>query len=331
MSDLARRSALYTLRARRSHRPGLAARLLPFGALMALLLIPGSLGADSPTRTPTGLSHYGVLLQTGTYDASTPHPTVPGCFGGVCDGLYFQAEVMGRTPAEIVAQEAAAKTYFLTRFGLDADDPALVGRTFFFPFMIDPRGEYRLYTLSGESVPPEGWVVFDGGYSLLVTDPDGLTLGGAHPGLHIPAGSFIVYGDYKIQKTKANGKPDGEIVLHYQSPGPVILDHEGSHLIRCAIQHDEWGEGLAQGSYNATILPDGRFQPTLRNVFTFPAPSGFGGGKPRRLRSAASSQPGTRASSRSRMPVGSNRVSTSRRAWARKRARSSRYSSTAER
>ncbi len=220
---------------------------------------------------PDGFGTVALLMANGALDPSAPHPSIPGCSQGVCDGDYYQEVILGRSPAEIADQEAAAKAFYLQRFGLDTDDPANAGRLFFGKFMFDPRINYRLYALSGVRVPTAGWQVWDGGWNVFVLDPDGFTLGGEHAGIHVPAGAIFVYGDYKVEVTGPHGQPGEPILLHYQAEAPMISDVYGGTAIRCQMIHPEWGEGgVGQGIFQPTLLPDGRLQFHIRNTLSFP-------------------------------------------------------------
>jgi hypothetical protein len=227
----------------------------------------------STLAAPEGFETVALLIANGAFDPNTPHPSIPGCFQVVCDGDYYQEVILGRTPLEIAEQETAAKAFYLQRFGLDTDDPANAGRLFFGKFMFDPRINYRLYALSGTRVPTSGWQVWDGGWNVLVLDPDGFDLGGEHAGIHVPAGSIFVYGDYKIDVTGPNGQPAEPILLHYQAEAPMIPDVYGGTVIRCQMIHPAWGEGgVGQGMFQPALLPDGRVQFQLRNTLSFPGP-----------------------------------------------------------
>jgi hypothetical protein len=247
--------------------------LLVLFALIALepLSAQGQGPQSSFLATPDGLGTMAVLVADGAFDPLTPHPTVPGCFAAVCDGDYYQEVILGRSAAEIAAQEAAAKAFFLQRFGLDVDDPANAGRLFLSKFMFDPRIHYRLYALSGTRVPSEGWQVWDGGWSVFVIDPAGFTLGGEHAGIPVPAGTIFVFGDYRIDVTGPQGQPREPIVVHYQAHAPMIPDVYGSSIIRCRMIHEPWGgDGQGLGMFQPVPLAGGQVQFNLRNTMTFP-------------------------------------------------------------
>lgn len=125
----------------------------------------------------------------------------------------------GRSDAEIEQDRANAIEFFQQRFGIDVVDNENV---MFTSFTFDPRNEYRAYVVAGRDVPPEGWVVRDGGWSVAVTNPDGLTLGGEYEGVQVPQGSMMVFGDYNIDVPG-----EDPIIIHYQSGGPIIPTDQG--------------------------------------------------------------------------------------------------------
>lgn len=244
-------------------------------SILVTLLFTTALFGASPAITekhpaPEGFDRFAVYMAAGRFDPASPHPEVPGCFMTFCDGYYFQERVMNWDPAEIAAADAAAADFFQQRFGLDVETLAAEGRIAYRSFFFDPRTEYRLYHLAGARVPPEGWLVRDGGYLVTVLDPAGIELGGERAGEHAPSGSFLAFGHYNVQTTLPNGKPREEIVIRYQSVTPVAPLADGSVHFRCELIHPDWGSGLAQGVMANVVLPDGRLQLNIRNVLTFP-------------------------------------------------------------
>lgn len=238
-------------------------------ALLAACRLASPAVAAPPTATPTPFDEYLVLMQTGVFDFNAPHPTLPGCFQTFCDGQFFHEVIMGRSPAEILTEEEAARDFFRSRFGADVDDPANAGRLFMTSFMMDPRVLYRVYTWGGRNAPPQGWEVRDGGIFVTVTDPAGFLLGGDFAGLHVPVGTLLFFGNYNFLVTHPNGKPREELVLRYRSVAPVVPNPDGL-MIQCELEHPDWGLGLAQVFYTTVPRNDGRTRVNLRNVMTFP-------------------------------------------------------------
>lgn len=238
-------------------------KYLASGVILVMLITAlGIVMANTPVRTPDGFDKFVVFMAAGQYD-----PSVPPAEENLA--MWFHKEIMGRTDLGIDQQKLDAKGYFSTQFGIDVSVEDLI------LFGVDPRNEYRAYIISGMDVPSEGWVVRDGGIMhMLMTDT---TLYGAYGGLSgipVPAGSFIVYGDYNIDMTgpgKSGKHPSyvEPIIIHYQSAEPILpTDIHGGITFRCTVIAP-WGEGIAQGtSYPQTV--DGFTLANIRNVHTYP-------------------------------------------------------------
>lgn len=213
---------------------------------------------------PTGFDDYAVFMATGTIPF-TPHPNsqITGCGVSIfCNGGYFHQQIMGRNLAEIAIEKQRAKDYFYSRFGVDTDVLVSEGRVLFSSFFLDPRGEYRAYTVAGRKVHADGWVVRDGGFVLTVIDPAGVEISGEFAGqnLIIPADGLLVFGSYNIQATNKKGKPKDEIVFDYRSEMPMIANAWGELVVNCQISTDHFsGEllgGKAQGMGTVTLSSD---------------------------------------------------------------------------
>lgn len=95
--------------------------------------------------------------------------------------------------------------------------------------------------------------------------------GGA--GKFVPAGSFLVYGDYNIDVTgpgKSGKHPSyvKPIIIHYQSAEPIVPDPINEvTTFRCTLI-GPWGEGIAQG-ISKPLMVDGKRQANIRNILTF--------------------------------------------------------------
>ncbi len=236
---------------------------LLFLVLLAALGL-GAVAADWPHNPPP--DNFGfqlVYMQDGVYD-----PSVPPAEGDLAE--WFHKEVMGRSDAEIEAERAAAEAYFEQQFG------ETLGEVF--AFGVDPRDEYRAYSITGMRVPPEGWVVRDGGFRLDIQDDGsgGETLHGEYGGEEgkwVPAGSLVVFGEYNIDVKKPNGKEDpNDIIIHYESAEPIIPTEDGL-FFRCHLSSDSFddhGGGLAQGVSAAQTTADGLKVANVRNILTFP-------------------------------------------------------------
>jgi hypothetical protein len=261
--------------------------LAPF--ILAILLIAGAGVAYAATSasTPGGFDKVVVFMAAGQYD-----PAVPPAEGDLA--MWFHKDIMERTDEDITMTKEEATAYFNETFGLNSTnspEPTAYG--------VDPRNDDRAYIISGMAVPPEGWVVRDGGFMVNLTEETTLygTWGGEE-GKTVPAGSLFVYGDYNIDVSSMdnvspdNESPDNEspdnvsptmtptpaepIIIHYQSAEPIVPDmvNNGTTFRCTAIA--PWGEGIAQGiSYPQTVTDNmtgiNMTQANIRNVQTYPA------------------------------------------------------------
>ena len=151
-------------------------------------------------------------------------------------------------------------------------------------FTFNPAHNYRAYSISGEAVPSEGWVVRDGGFSATVVAAGGVTLGGQFRGVHVPKGTSFAFGDYNILVSEPDDDRQGddrqrEIILHYRSGDPIFADQFGVSAFRCGLVNSETDLGLTESSWAGMAqgvvrppqnLPDGRVKVSIRNVLTFP-------------------------------------------------------------
>jgi hypothetical protein len=130
----------------------------------------------------------------------------------------------------------------------------------------NPGANYRASTISGETVPTEGWMVRDGGWIVALT-ADMMLRGeyGGAAGTHVPAGAIVVFGDYsiKVQRARSQAPPHATeaIVIHYESGFAISLNADGVMTFQRALEHPEWGAGWARG------VVEGK---TIRNVLSFP-------------------------------------------------------------
>ncbi|MEM7353787.1 MAG: hypothetical protein AAF657_23510 [Acidobacteriota bacterium] len=243
---------------------------------IALLVLPlwlvgaSTAQARSPFGAPDGFGQLAIYMANGAFDLNAPHPQVPGCFQSLCDPSYFHEVIMGWTPTEVQAEEAAAKAFFAQRFGVDVESLVAEGRLHFRGAYADPRLGYRLFHLSGQKVQGTGWEVHDGAYLAIVTDPAGLELGGEFDGVHVPAGAYLAFGLYNIHKTLPSGQPAGEILIRFKSLTPIVANADGTVMFRCELEHADWGPGLAQATLWSELLVDGRTQYSIRSILTFP-------------------------------------------------------------
>ncbi len=231
---------------------------------LMLSTLSAQAGPAQSSQTPLGLDFFAVFMATGTIPfAPHPNPQIAGCGVSIfCDGDYFHQMIMGRDAAATAAEAQRAKDYFLTRFGVDVDDLVAQGRMSFDDFFLDPRGEYRAYTIAGAKIHPDGWVVRDGGFVATVLDPAGVTLQGefAGQGLIAPPGGLLVWGSYNILAAAPSGQPRGEVVIDYRSHMPMIANTWEELVVNCQLSLDGFASGersgKAQGMGTVALTPD---------------------------------------------------------------------------
>lgn len=171
-----------------------------------------------------------------------------------------------------------ASDFFVTKFGLDGDALMADGRAIFIPFYFNPDIAYRAISVSGESVGSEGWQLIDTGWTLMITDPNGVTIPPdveMFGGLHMPPGAFLLFGDYHLRPTDVQDRcprryrPD-PITIHYESGCPIIPGMMGIVTFVCDLSHPEWGDGIAAGVSIPHPTEDGGLRFDNRNIITFP-------------------------------------------------------------
>lgn len=225
--------------------------------------------------TPPDFVKTMMFIMNGTIVPPNPETGDPG--DEVVDPTPFWTEVMGRDADDIEAHRNAAVSFYIEKFGIDPDAPEFAASTFMFPFQTNRSSNYRAYYISDEPVTEEGWEVVDTGWILVVTDPNGLPLGGAFDGHHAPAGTVMLFGDYYL--VPPSDAPRGRrcrpepIQMAYEAGCPVIPNQFGDILFRCDVFHPEWGHGMAQGVTAPTRRDDGLQKQNTRNIITF---SGLG-------------------------------------------------------
>lgn len=253
-----------------------------FAGLVGLsLCASGVAKAEGWQPPPLGLSQLIVYMADGLYDPMKPNPDphMKNCdpMLNMCDGNYFQSQILGRSAGQVIAAERAAKNYFRGQFGLNVDDPALQSRVMFRMFQIDPRVNYHVVAASGERVPREGWPVYFGGWIVVVVDPNGIDLGGRYPGVHTGLGGMFIYGENVIDVGRAEKIRHGLPVIHYQSSQPPFVPPLGpagvgdaAIMFRLDLFNDHLGSGRARGRGEIIPQPDGRIKMDIVSVLTFP-------------------------------------------------------------
>ena len=224
----------------------------------------GDAGADGASL-PTEFAQYLVYVADGVYD-----PADPNWEEVTLEDV--QRGDWGWNDQQIADFEQDAKDFFLERFGVDVDDPANEGRFHFAPVLLEPRARYRVTTMGGRDVGPEGWLLSDGAWQVIFDDPDGYELGGTLPGYVVPATGFLVYGYYQIVPTEGEGEP---FFIGFKSFSPLITDPTGLGVFRCQIWADpgelseEAHSGVAHGVFRLHQEDDGMTSFNIRNVLTF--------------------------------------------------------------
>lgn len=181
---------------------------------------------------------------------------------------------MGRDDDYIADQRSDAIDFYMSKFGIDAEQLVEDGRAILFPFLVNPDGNYRALDVSGEAVGASGWQLFDTGWQLMVTDPNGVMLGGSMP-MMAPMGAFMMYGEYFLfprdipNDCPRTYRPE-PINIQYTSGCPVIPDPMNFFFFICDLHHPEWGEGYAGGGQFAHLEADGSLTFNTRNEVTFP-------------------------------------------------------------
>jgi hypothetical protein len=228
-------------------------------------------GAVAPA--PEGYHKYIVFVGDGVYPSPDGTILRDGLAG---DGMHFQREIMGRTDEQIAQNRQQAIDFIQQRFGIDPiNNPDLV----FSGYEVDPRNNLRAQVISGERVGSEGWVVHDGGWQAMVTNPNGIMLGGAFPGVVVPQYTVFVFGDYKIMPPRGSLEERGQssrnpILISYRADKPMSFPAIGA-LFRCDLFSEEFGAGFNGGVNGSSWDSQGMLHSNLRTVLTFP-PLGTG-------------------------------------------------------
>ncbi len=214
---------------------------------------------------PDPFTNYIVYSAAGVFD-----PNVPPSEGDLA--RWFHETIMGRTPVEVEDERRRADQYFEEVFGIPPGSSAAFG--------LDPRNEYTAYFISGENVPPRGWVVRDGGFIVSIGE-GGMNLHGTWGGPEgrwVPEGTIMVFGEYNIAVTgpgrgnSSHREIKDPIISHYESTDPIIPNpHQPEGILfQCRLISGDFGVGLAQGISIPKMTADGRTIANIRNILTFP-------------------------------------------------------------
>ena len=228
---------------------------------VSLLLAPACDRSEEPDAalqaTPEPFSAFVVYVADGVWDPADPDAIPPTL-------EEIQRDLWGFDDGQIQAYEQEAAAFFLTRFGIDLADPALADSILYTPFGCDPRLGYRVVTMAGHTVDPEGWPMCDAGYLLTIIDPEGLDLGGEFAGQRAPAGTAMAFGRYTFETER-----EETVTVAFRSLTPYVNDPWGAATIRCEIDSPQLGSGQANLVFKLDQTGDGRFAAMIRNVLTF--------------------------------------------------------------
>ncbi|MBE9049168.1 hypothetical protein IQ243_01870 [Nostocales cyanobacterium LEGE 11386] len=188
----------------------------------------------------------------------------------------FHKGVMMLTDAQVEAQRQEAMAFFTQKFRINLQNTA---DYLFTAFAVNPLLNYRVYVAAGEKVPNEGWIIRDGGWAVIVNNPNGITL---DSGSHVPFGSMFVFGDYNILTTErergsrvwGRGRQFREINISYRSFAPIIPTEDGSFYFRCDAFSVDFGPGQARG-VSSPVFQNGLERANIRNVMTFNSEGGL--------------------------------------------------------
>ena len=237
------------------------AESLLFTALIALTTAACD-GGDAPApalaEAPAPYTNYLVFVADGVWNPADPSYT-PQPLEEV------QRELWGFDDEEIEAYAAKAAAFYLERFGVDILDPANAERVSVTEAGCDMRLAYRVVTMAGRAVPPEGWPLCSPGFTVAVTDPAGFELGGDWDGVLAPVGSSMTFGRYHIDTG------DEPLIINFEAMSPYISDPFGNIVIRCAIDNPELGSGQANLALRIDQTTAGDISVQFRNVLTFDA------------------------------------------------------------
>ncbi|MFU8840113.1 MAG: hypothetical protein ACNA8R_05265 [Nitriliruptoraceae bacterium] len=255
------------------------ATMLAVALLAAAVLVTGGASADArgPSRSVAAVPDG--FQQQLTYMAQprdVENPTVVN----YATFEEFQAEVWGRDADDIAAFRAEAIEFYYERFGLDFSDavideygvqtitdPGTKMDVTLTPSFVAPETEYRAYTIGGRWTPPEGYVVRDSSFNVML--PPRIELGGDYggdDGKVAADGGLLAFGDYSILiPGPGNSGNDETIDIRFLSTGPIVANADGAMTFICDLESERWGSGQARG----IVTPNGE----IRNVLTFPSTS----------------------------------------------------------
>ncbi len=143
----------------------------------------------------------------------------------------------------------------------------------------NPGLEYRAVTVGDREVPPEGWTNREGVIQVVVTNPNGLDLGGEFAGQHVPPGTIFAGGIYNVEVTDHEGPTGEELVLNFVSSRPIVPEPDFTFSFFCELDSELFSNGgLAQGiGQLPVVLREGVpfLKANFRNILTFSEDAGL--------------------------------------------------------
>lgn len=195
---------------------------------------------------PTGLSSFFVLNTDISFPASSSY-TPPS-------GLIFDANIMGRTPAESFAKRTEAVNYFLSQYGVDftSSDSAQGGNIVLMHTMNDPNWNTRTVFSGGQEVPQAGWVTFESRWWFAVVGQQAKLFGiwGGASGVNVPQGTAAAFGEWVIETEIPcdSALPEtGRVYMSFKTERPIIPDYLGRGSFEFDVQGDPGVDGVASG------------------------------------------------------------------------------------
>ncbi|XP_067939285.1 uncharacterized protein [Watersipora subatra] len=184
------------------------------------------------------------------------------------DGRQFLTHHMGFSKGEIERQRQLAVDYWLTKFKVDGEALEATANASIIEYQINPAVNERAYLVTEDcEIPAEGLLVLDGGFQLLITNPDGVPGFDPHTGHNV---IFPYYTNLVFAWLRIEGCLEDDIVLPYKSSSlaeftlrSIIFELDiGAH------EYNPYGEGKLLGT-SAPIVNGSTITNRLLNYITF--------------------------------------------------------------
>ncbi len=218
-------------------------------------------GHGGVPQAPADFESLIVFLANGELPESEPQALV--------GDLSFFDDVMGWDAVTLDDWRREKLEGLVERVGIEdatnhPDLQVLMGTT-------NPDLGYRAVSFSGRRVPASGWRVREGFLIAVVTNPEGVTLGGRLEGMQVPVGTIVGGGGlYNVEVTDRRGRVTGEeIVFDFTTSLPIQAVVGGASAFICEIESERFGAGIGQGIFSSVPIGGGRVKANFRNVITF--------------------------------------------------------------